>query len=167
MSNLPEPSHCDRCASLNIQFCENKVLYHGKNYGKWPWCWYCNDCGAAVGCHSNTRLPLGTMTDAKTRLLRRLAHDAFDPLWRDRYMKRSQAYGWLARQLNITTENCHISQMSREQLKLVIELSKKHIAENGEALKRRMAKYEQRNSVRNERELRTEKRHAFGKKRRR
>lgn len=36
------------------------------------------------------------------------AHSAFDPLWKDKHMTRSDAYRWLAAQLGIAPSACHI-----------------------------------------------------------
>ena len=84
--------------------------------------WHCSNCGAYVGCHkagavtqigarrvrSDGTLPLGRLADAKLRAAKQRAHDAFDPLWRSGYMGRRQAYAWLAEQLGISVDNCHI-----------------------------------------------------------
>lgn len=39
---------------------------------------------------------------------RMAAHAAFDPIWEEGHMSRSEAYRWLADQLDITTGECHI-----------------------------------------------------------
>lgn len=39
---------------------------------------------------------------------RMAAHAAFDPIWKDGHMLRSEAYRWLADRLGITKGECHI-----------------------------------------------------------
>lgn len=39
---------------------------------------------------------------------RMAAHDAFDPLWQEGYMSRSDAYSWLAGELGIQKSDCHM-----------------------------------------------------------
>lgn len=124
-SYLPQPSNCDSCGSLNVAFATNDIIY-GVKRGDWPWCYYCIDCRAGVGCHPNTTFPLGTMADKETRLYRLKAHNEFDKLWagEDRFMTRTKAYQWLAEQLNIGFEDCHMGQLSLDQLRTTIDLVK-------------------------------------------
>ena len=78
-------------------------------------------CGAYVGCHPGTQLALGFPAGADTRSLRNRIHKAFDPLWKERveqgvaqFRARGRAYKWLARELGIRPDECHISQMDGE-----------------------------------------------------
>ena len=68
----------------------------------------CAPCGAYVGCHPNTKTPLGTLADAHTRAARAAVHAAFDPLWKSGRWARRDAYGWLANALGIPYRRCHI-----------------------------------------------------------
>ena len=68
----------------------------------------CAPCGAYVGCHPNTQTPLGTLADGPTRAARARVHAAFDPLWKSGRWRRRDAYGWLANELNIPYQRCHI-----------------------------------------------------------
>lgn len=81
--------------------------------------WLCGPCNAYVGCHrkgatigrgkqSDGTVPLGRLADAELRKAKSAAHYAFDPLWRSGGMSRSKAYAWLAHQLGISVQNCHI-----------------------------------------------------------
>jgi hypothetical protein len=77
--------------------------------------WRCA-CGATVGCHAGSTKPKGTPASAETRRARIAAHAAFDPLWRRKMAKegvsqkraRGSAYKWLADQLGIEWNDCHI-----------------------------------------------------------
>lgn len=147
---LPIPAHCDNCCSVNIELTTNDKIY-GRIYGNWPKIYYCNDCTAAVGCHPGTEIPLGRMADRETRKLRTKAHNAFDPLWRNGYMTRSRAYDWLAATLGIDYTECHISWLSKEQLKHVIEFCSEYLEQNAKALERRKVKQNAKATERNKR----------------
>jgi hypothetical protein len=136
---LPTPTHCDNCCSVNIELTMNDKIY-GRIYGDWPKIYYCNDCRAAVGCHPGTVIPLGRMADRATRQLRTKAHDEFDKLWRSGLMSRAKAYNWLAASLEIDPSQCHISWLSKDQLKDVATLSADYLNRNYNALLRRKEK---------------------------
>lgn len=89
--------NCPYCDKVAI-WTENKAIY-GNNYGKSYMCYYCKPCDAYVGCHNNTRKPLGTMANAETREWRKTAHAAFDPIWKSGKMSRSKAYRILSKSL--------------------------------------------------------------------
>lgn len=120
---LPEPTQCDHCASFDVAFTENSVVY-GKNQGEWPYCWHCKSCNAMVGCHVKTRIPFGRMCQFKTRALRTQAHDAFDHIWQSQLMSRDTAYSHIAKHLGIDRSQCHMAWLTEEQLLSVIEFCK-------------------------------------------
>lgn len=82
----------------------------------------CFWCKAHVGCHPDTKKPLGRLANAELRRLKQAAHAAFDPLWREGDMKREQAYKWLAGELKIERKDCHIGMMDEETCKKVVEV---------------------------------------------
>jgi DNA polymerase III subunit epsilon len=104
--------------------------------------WRCIRCDAYVGCHaagdfttdaqgrkiySDGTLPKGTLADAKLRAARRVAHVAFDALWRDAAdpkAARLEAYAWLALQLHIPVDECHIGMFDAEQCSRVVRACK-------------------------------------------
>jgi Protein of unknown function (DUF3268). len=121
---LPAPTVCPHCASP-VKLVNNDVLYHGKSFGKWPYAYACtNDsCGAYVGLHDYTLIPLGTLANAATRKARMTAKAAFNRIWeRGHDMTRSEAYAWLARQLDIPPARCHIGMFDIAMCTLVKEL---------------------------------------------
>lgn len=121
---LPRPQACDHCGSLNIGLEDNSIQYH-RSTGDWPLIWYCHDCQASVGCHPTTDIPLGRMADRATRQLRRQAHKALDPTWRKGKFSRHQAYEWLAYELGIEVNACHVSWFDANMCQEVIRLCKK------------------------------------------
>ena len=82
--------YCPYCRK-EAPWVENKEVY-GKNYGKSYMCYYCKDCDAYVGCHKNTRIPLGTMANHELREWRKKTHKVIDPLWKHNGMKRPEVY---------------------------------------------------------------------------
>jgi hypothetical protein len=68
----------------------------------------CKPCDAYVGCHPGTDKPLGRLADAQLRRCKSLVHLHFDNIWKSEKMSRSQAYTWLAQELGIKVEECHI-----------------------------------------------------------
>lgn len=70
---------------------ENKEKY-GRNFGKSYMCYYCKEHDTYVGCHNNTREPLGTMAGKELREARMAVHAKIDPLWRSGGHRRSDVY---------------------------------------------------------------------------
>lgn len=114
---LPAPEHCRYCGG-GVHLCGNEEKY-GKPYGDWPYCYLCGFCGAYVGVHPGTDIPLGTLATDRLRKDRSRAHQLFDPLWRSKRMTRSAAYKLLAEALNIDVARCHMSWFDREELEQV------------------------------------------------
>lgn len=112
-------TNCDCCKSINI-------VLTTRNVGNWPYIWLCNDCGACVGCKLDSTEPLGFMAQGKLRLLRRIAHIAFDDIWLTGLMSRERAKRWMASELELECE-FHISQLGFGQLRRVIKLSNEYL----------------------------------------
>jgi len=111
--------YCPYCNG-DAEWVENKGVY-GKNYGKSVMIWLCRKCDAYVGCHNNTKEPLGTMADRETREWRKKAHATFDPIWKSGKVKRDRAYGFLKRRFGA---DFHIGECNVDQCKDIINLCK-------------------------------------------
>ena len=77
--------------------------------------WRCAPCQAWVGCHPGTTTPLGRLANAELRQAKMRAHAAFDPVWKakiaeglSKHHARGSAYKWLAEQIGVEREDCHI-----------------------------------------------------------
>lgn len=111
---LPVPTACNCCSDWEtgesssgcIDLVENKEIY-GRNYGQWPWAYLCENCGAYVGLHPFTNIPLGTLADKSMREARKGCKPAFDRLHETGLMSRGQAYQRLAEKLGIDKNECH------------------------------------------------------------
>lgn len=107
---------CPYCHK-EAEWVENKEVY-GRNYGHSFMCWLCRACNAYVGCHQNSRRPLGTMANKETREWRMKAHLVFDPFWKEKGYTRKSIYGKISEAMG--TE-IHIAESNIEQCKKIIE----------------------------------------------
>lgn len=107
---LPVPTACPHCAG-KVQIVTNDRIY-GRMFGHWPWACLCSGCGAYVGFHPLTGIPLGTLATQPMREARKRAKNAFNTLWQGTEeiasMTRSEAYAWLAATLKIEPGACHV-----------------------------------------------------------
>lgn len=107
---------CPYC-NKEAKWCENKERY-GKNYGKSYMCYFCRDCDAYVGCHNNTRVPLGTMANAELRGWRIKVHDMIDPLWQSKKYRRGTVY---ARLKDAMGKEIHVGESDIETCKELLK----------------------------------------------
>lgn len=125
---------CPYCGK-EAEFVGGDVIYphrpdlHEKKF------WRCSTgCDAYVGCHQHTAAPFGTLANAELRRARNTAHRTFDQIWRDhRAMKRKEAYAWLAEQLGISVEDCHIGAFDEDQCRRATDLANQKLVELNEA----------------------------------
>ena len=107
---------CPYCNEEAV-WCENKEVY-GKNYGRSYVIYLCKQCDARVGCHNNTKEPLGTMANKELREWRMKVHTFIDLLWKSNKMKRQTVY----RRLNeFFKKEIHVGSSDIELCKQIIE----------------------------------------------
>lgn len=82
--------------------------------------WRCAPCNAWVGVHNGTETPLGILAKAELRKLKSQVHALFDPIWKEKRMKRSKAYRWLAEGLGIPKDECHVGMFDEARCKAAI-----------------------------------------------
>ena len=123
---------CPYC-SHSAQLVDSAEVYHGRSYGP---IYLCRPCQAWVGVHKGTTTPLGRLANQELRTWKRRAHAAFDPLWQKKltirrqqrgptYKKhyaRGSGYRWLAEQLGIPRDDCHIGMFDVDVCKRVVEI---------------------------------------------
>lgn len=114
---------CPYC-NKEAEFVDSEEVYCGNSYGM---IYLCRPCQAWVGVHKGTDKPLGRLADAELRGARREAHSAFDSLWQHRKGRaakrlRGSMYVWLAEEMNLSREDCHIGKMDVQQCQRVVEL---------------------------------------------
>lgn len=118
---------CPYCGNP-AELTDSAAVYHGRSYGM---IYLCAPCDAYVGVHKNSpdHRPLGRLANAELRAWRKRAHAAFDPLWQtkrkfghSKRKARGKGYRWLAHELGIAVEDCHIAHFDVEQCKRVVEI---------------------------------------------
>lgn len=113
--------YCDYCGR-RAEFVDSKVIY-GKSYGMIYLCRCCPGY-AYVGVHKGTDRPLGRLADMELRELKKLAHAAFDPLWKEGRFKghRKAAYAWLSEQMGLPQEKTHIGMFDTVRCEWVVQI---------------------------------------------
>ncbi len=121
-----KPPICCECG-CDAALVQSQTIYpHRPDLWNRPM-WLC-DCGAYCGCHKGTERPVGRPAGKATRQARMDAHAAFDRLWqakmvRDQISKtkaRGAGYLWLADQLDLDPEDCHIGSMTESYARRVV-----------------------------------------------
>lgn len=122
---------CPYCGKESVHLPDSEV--YKRSYGGYAY--VCIPCDAFVGCHKcgDNSKAKGSLANKELRNLRVKAHGLFDPLWlhvwKSGRMKkkraREAAYRWLASELNITRDDCHIGMMRDDDVKRVIEVCEK------------------------------------------
>lgn len=123
----PTPT-CPYCGNKATHVKGSRVYPHRKDLKNLDFYWCANNHDPAyVGCHKGSLVPLGRLADSELRAAKIQAHNAFDPLWRSGQMTRGEAYGWLARKLEIDKSSCHIGMFSVEECKKVVRICNKEV----------------------------------------
>lgn len=117
---------CPYCGNTAVLRNSN-VLHHKHQYGEVYVCRSFPKCDAYVGCHKNTNVPLGRLADKELREIRVKTHKYFYEMQKNSGMTKSDAYKWLAKQLHLTLEECHIGMFSVNTCRVVIRLCKRNI----------------------------------------
>lgn len=91
---------CPYCKQ-EAEWVENREIY-GRNYGKSYMCYLCRNCDAYVGCHNNSRTPLGVMANKELRDWRKKVHAVIDPIWQSGQMSRGAVYGKISHELGFS-----------------------------------------------------------------
>lgn len=111
---------CPYCGGFSKKVTGEVVYPHRKDL--WELKFYlCSPCDAYVGTHKSTDKPLGRLADMRLRTAKKAAHAAFDPMWRNGPMTRTEAYKWLAEKLGIDGKDCHIGMFDMDMCNLVIK----------------------------------------------
>jgi hypothetical protein len=123
--------YCGEYATLQ----SSDKIYRGTYFGMAYICKNFPVCDSYVGVHKGTTTPLGRLANSELRMWKKKAHNIFDPLWKikferekikkSKYKKswaRGSAYKWLAKQLGISVEECHIGMFDIDTCKKVVQI---------------------------------------------
>jgi hypothetical protein len=113
---IPAPTVCPYDGG-QVDLVNNSEIYKGKSYGEWPYAYLCRECGAYVGLHPHTDIPLGTLADAELRRARNMCKAPFVQLYKQKVMTRDKAYAELAKHMGLDVEACHFGWFDIEQCK--------------------------------------------------
>ncbi len=108
---------CPYCGQ-EAEWVPNEEIY-GKRYGKSWMTWWCRQDDARVGCHNNTRTPLGTMANSELREWRKRAHAYIDPIWKSGQMSRRKVYELLDRHFG---REMHVGESDIETCKEILKV---------------------------------------------
>lgn len=114
---------CPYCGE-KAELVNSKEVY-GKDFGKM---WICGNypkCDSYVGCHKGTIAPLGTIANKELREKRKVCHFAFDALWKKYNLRRTDAYRWLSRKLELNIHDTHIGMFDINMCNRMIEIIKR------------------------------------------
>lgn len=111
---------CNYCNKEAV-WVNNKEIY-GRSYGeKNQMAWWCKDCDAYVGCHQNSKRPLGILANKELRQAKIKAKN----LWKEKYLYvygKGRAYKYLAQKLNIEPKDCHFGMFDLETCNKILKL---------------------------------------------
>lgn len=110
---------CPYC-NEKAEWTENKAIY-GKNYGKSYMVYLCKPCDAYVGCHLNSKRPLGTMANRDLREWRKRTHAVIDPIWKNGLLPRTKVYEILDKYFGFEV---HVGESNEEMCKKIITNAK-------------------------------------------
>lgn len=110
---------------------------------------YLCTCGAYVGVHRGTDVPLGYPAGPRTRAARKAAHAEFDLLWEAKIKPgkvtkgaaRGLGYAWLAKNLGIEPAACHIAHFDEATCRRVVAICKPFADRIREARRQAQAVY--------------------------
>lgn len=95
--------------------------------------WVCRnykDCNSYVGTHKEGEwkdYPLGSMADESLRTARKVAHNIFDLLWKQKHMTRNESYKWMREIIKALPEDCHIGEMDLKMCNMVYIVAMKKL----------------------------------------
>lgn len=116
---------CNYCGK-QAEWVDNATIY-GKRYGESYMMWICKPCDARVGCHNNTKKPLGIMANAELRKLKMEVKNQWIKQELGEWKKGDKkakgiAYNKLADKLGIDVKDCHFGYFDLETCKKIKEL---------------------------------------------
>lgn len=123
MSQVKLEGHCPYCTAPVKRVKGNVIYPHRKDLADKDFI-ACIPCWAYVGCHARTGEPLGRLANKELRAAKMMAHAAFDPIWQNDEMTRTEAYAWLSKQLNLHARYTHIGMFDVEDCKRVVTVCK-------------------------------------------
>ena len=79
--------------------------------------YYCSKCGAYVGVHEGTNIPMGTLVDKETKKKRIAAHEALKRRFGN---DTHAAYKWMRKVMKLSAEEAHIGKFNKQQCEMLL-----------------------------------------------
>ena len=123
---------CPYC-SKETELVPSAEIY-GPDMPDFGFLYLCRPCFAYVGCHKGSTEALGRIANTELRQMKKMAHAAFDPIWKHPmfamtgYTKleaRTGCYLWLSIMMGLDINDTHIGYFDVEQCKTVIHICEK------------------------------------------
>ena len=121
-------ARCPYCGSETKAVSE-EFIYGRKYRGRTMIC--CSrypSCDSYCGTHDDGT-SLGRLANKQLRFWKKEAHSAFDPIWKEKYKERTEAYEWLADELELPDSYTHIGYFGIKTCKKVIDICNKFMNE--------------------------------------
>lgn len=83
--------------------------------------WVCPECGASVGVHKGTSIPLGTPDSSQVRNLRIEVHKEIDRIIKSG-MSKPYVYKLLSKKMNMTIDETHAGMFNEVQCRKALEI---------------------------------------------
>ena len=132
INQIKYPTRCNLCGGI-VRYGSNAEIY-GTEYGSGK-CYICSSCGAYVGTHKpRPKEALGLLANAEMRNAKRICHDRFDRLWKEKKharKKRDRLYQRMAEIMDIPLEMCHFGYFDMDMLRkaylAIVQIEKSNI----------------------------------------
>jgi hypothetical protein len=111
---------CPKCGRKMILQTSPFLTYGNGEPRKYWSCEFYPLCDVQHSAHPDGR-PVGFPADKKTRIARVDAHEAFDALWRDLGLTRTQGYELLQQITGLSEEDAHIGRFTLDQCAALVE----------------------------------------------
>lgn len=121
---------CPYCGDATEYVHSDRIYSDSKDYGMF---YACLKCYAWVGTHNDRpKEAYGRLANSKLRQIRNRAHRHFDSIWKQKMARtgwskrkaRTAAYKWLAGELGIPVEYCHMGYFDEQTCLHVIKICK-------------------------------------------
>lgn len=94
--------YCCTCRTdKECELCAGNVIYPHRHDLAGKWFYRCPDCKQYIGCHPNSKRPLGVIPTQEMKKARMIIHGLIDPLWKSGKISRGRLYKLLADELGI------------------------------------------------------------------
>lgn len=119
----PLCAHCPRESGVFLTY-GRKIYPHRPDLFNRRF-WYCVHCGAYVGCHRDSIIPLGRPANFELRKARYTLHKYVDPLWKEHGLSRNEVYHFIRLRFDLTEQQAHIGYFSLEMCSTAFAVFKK------------------------------------------